>query len=89
MIDSRPAEDKNSIRRRRSCDECGRRFTTYEKVETIPMIVIKKDDNRPDNVRAAGDSADKTYLDRKPPCPSLGGQAAEKRCFTALRTLRI
>ena len=50
---------------------------------------IKKDDNRPDNVRAAGDSADKTYLDRKPSCPSLGGQAAEKRCFTALRTLRI
>ena len=43
VIDSRPAEDKNSIRRRRSCDECGRRFTTYEKVETIPLIVIKKD----------------------------------------------
>lgn len=42
VIDSRPAEDKNSIRRRRSCDECGRRFTTYEKVETIPLIVIKK-----------------------------------------------
>ena len=46
VIDSRPAEDKSSIRRRRSCDECGRRFTTYEKVETIPLIVIKKDDNR-------------------------------------------
>ena len=46
VIDSRPAEDKNSIRRRRSCDECGRRFTTYEKVETIPLIVIKKDNNR-------------------------------------------
>ena len=44
--DSRPAEDKSSIRRRRSCDECGRRFTTYEKVETIPLIVIKKDNNR-------------------------------------------
>ena len=42
VIDSRPAEDKSSIRRRRSCDECGRRFTTYEKVETIPLIVIKK-----------------------------------------------
>lgn len=46
VIDSRPAEDKNSIRRRRLCDECGRRFTTYEKVETIPLIVIKKDNNR-------------------------------------------
>lgn len=46
VIDSRPAEDKSSIRRRRSCDECGKRFTTYEKVETIPLIVIKKDNNR-------------------------------------------
>lgn len=46
VIDSRPAEENNSIRRRRSCDECGKRFTTYEKVETIPLIVIKKDDNR-------------------------------------------
>ena len=36
VIDSRPAEDNNAIRRRRSCDECGKRFTTYEKVETIP-----------------------------------------------------
>ena len=46
VIDSRPAEDNNSIRRRRMCDECGKRFTTYEKVETIPLIVIKKDNNR-------------------------------------------
>ena len=46
VIDSRPADDRNSIRRRRSCDECGKRFTTYEKVETIPLIVIKKDNNR-------------------------------------------
>ena len=46
VIDSRPADDNNSIRRRRLCDDCGKRFTTYEKVETIPMIVIKKDNNR-------------------------------------------
>lgn len=46
VIDSRPAEDGTSIRRRRSCDECGKRFTTYEKVETIPLIIIKKDNNR-------------------------------------------
>lgn len=46
VIDSRPAEDGSSIRRRRVCDECGKRFTTYEKVETIPLIVIKKDNNR-------------------------------------------
>ena len=46
VIDSSPAEDGTSIRRRRSCDECGKRFTTYEKVETIPLIIIKKDNNR-------------------------------------------
>ena len=46
VVDSRPVEENNSIRRRRMCDACGRRFTTYEKVETIPLIVIKKDQNR-------------------------------------------
>ena len=43
VVDSRAADDNSSIRRRRLCDECGKRFTTYEKVETIPLIVIKKD----------------------------------------------
>ena len=42
VIDSRPTEDNNSIRRRRVCDECGKRFTTYEKIETIPLMVLKK-----------------------------------------------
>ena len=46
VIDSRPVPDNNSIRRRRQCDECGRRFTTYEKIETIPLTVIKKDQSR-------------------------------------------
>ena len=46
VIDSRPADENNSIRRRRQCDECNRRFTTYEKIETIPLVVIKKDNNR-------------------------------------------
>lgn len=46
VVDSRPAEDGTSIRRRRSCDSCGKRFTTYEKVETIPLIIIKKDNTR-------------------------------------------
>ncbi len=44
VIDSRPAE--NSIRRRRQCEACGKRFTTYEKVETIPLMVVKKGDRR-------------------------------------------
>lgn len=46
VVDSRPVEDTNSIRRRRMCDICGKRFTTYEKVETIPLSVIKKDQTR-------------------------------------------
>ena len=46
VIDSRPSDENNSIRRRRVCDECGKRFTTYEKIETIPLAVIKKDNNR-------------------------------------------
>ena len=46
VIDSRPADDNNSIRRRRVCDGCDKRFTTYEKIETIPLIIIKKDNNR-------------------------------------------
>ena len=45
VIDSRPTDD-SSIRRRRQCDECGKRFTTYEKVETLPLIVVKKNNNR-------------------------------------------
>ena len=46
VIDSRPSDENSVIRRRRQCDSCGRRFTTYEKVETIPLMVIKKDNNR-------------------------------------------
>ena len=46
VIDSRPAEDNSSIRRRRQCESCNKRFTTYEKLETIPLMVIKKDDTR-------------------------------------------
>ena len=52
VIDSRPADDNYSIRRRRICDNCTKRFTTYEKVETIPLIIIKKDNNREQYDRA-------------------------------------
>ncbi|MBE5934335.1 MAG: transcriptional repressor NrdR [Lachnospiraceae bacterium] len=46
VIDSRPADDGASIRRRRQCDACDKRFTTYEKVETIPIMIVKKDMTR-------------------------------------------
>ena len=46
VIDSRPVDDNYSIRRRRQCDACDKRFTTYEKVESTPLTVIKKDNSR-------------------------------------------
>ena len=46
VLDSRPNEDKTAIRRRRECNECLRRFTTYEKIENISLYVIKKDNTR-------------------------------------------
>ena len=46
VIDSRPADENNSIRRRRECLSCAKRFTTYETVESLPMVVVKKDGSR-------------------------------------------
>ena len=46
VIDSRPAEEGASIRRRRECLSCAKRFTTYETVESLPMVVVKKDGSR-------------------------------------------
>ena len=46
VIDSRPTEESSAIRRRRECLKCGKRFTTYEKLESLSLIVIKKDQSR-------------------------------------------
>ena len=46
VIDSRPTDENERIRRRRECIECGKRFTTYEVIEDVPIIVIKKDKSR-------------------------------------------
>ena len=46
VIDSRPADEGSSIRRRRECLSCSKRFTTYETVESLPMVVVKKDGSR-------------------------------------------
>ena len=46
VVDSRPTEDAEKIRRRRECLECGKRFTTYEVIETTPLVVVKKDGSR-------------------------------------------
>lgn len=46
VIDSRPSEENNAIRRRRQCEQCDKRFTTYETIENAPLIIIKKDESR-------------------------------------------
>ncbi len=46
VVDSRPSDDDSRIRRRRECPSCGRRFTTYEAVETTPLLLVKKDGSR-------------------------------------------
>ncbi len=46
VVDSRPADEQNAIRRRRECEACGKRFTTYERVEAVQLMVIKKDQTR-------------------------------------------
>ena len=46
VIDSRPTDEDNRIRRRRECLQCNRRFTTYEEIENLPIVVIKKDNSR-------------------------------------------
>lgn len=52
VIDSRPTDEGSTIRRRRECGKCKHRFTTYEKIEEIPLIVVKKDGNRESYDRA-------------------------------------
>ena len=46
VVDSRQSEDGMTIRRRRACERCGRRFTTYERIEMVPLMVVKKDQTR-------------------------------------------
>ena len=46
VVDSRPTEEGQAIRRRRECESCGKRFTTYETVEAVPLMVVKKDGKR-------------------------------------------
>ena len=50
VVDSRSTDDNTTIRRRRECTSCGRRYTTYEKIEDIPILVVKRDLTREKNV---------------------------------------
>ena len=66
VIDSRPADEGSSIRRRRQCDQCRKRFTTYEKVEAIPLVVIKKDLSREPYDRAKIERGDFRSCHKRP-----------------------
>jgi len=66
VIDSRPADDNASIRRRRQCETCGKRFTTYEKLETLPLMVIKKDETREPYDRAKIEAGIVTSCHKRP-----------------------
>lgn len=46
VVDSRPTEEQSAIRRRRECEKCAKRFTTYEKIEEMPLVIVKKDGSR-------------------------------------------
>lgn len=69
VIDSRPADDNSSIRRRRQCESCGKRFTTYEKLETMPLMVIKKDSSRETYDRAKIEAGDPSSPATSAPSP--------------------
>ncbi len=66
VIDSRPADDNASIRRRRQCETCGKRFTTYEKLETMPLMIIKKDNTREPYNRAKIEAGIVTSCHKRP-----------------------
>ena len=54
VIDSRPTDDEEKIRRRRECISCTKRFTTFEAIETIPLVVIKKEKETPKKYPRSG-----------------------------------
>jgi transcriptional repressor NrdR len=66
VIDSRPADENTSIRRRRQCETCGKRFTTYEKLETMPLMIIKKDNTREPYNRAKIEAGIVTSCHKRP-----------------------
>ena len=72
VIDSRPTEEGSSIRRRRECMNCGRRFTTYEKIEMLPLMVVKRDGRRePFDVQKSRRASSMRAKSCRCPCPRL------------------
>ena len=74
VIDSRPTEDGSAIRRRRECVNCGKRFTTYEKIEDLPVMVVKRDGRREQH----GDARQQAHIE-------AAAQCAHSPCFSMRR----
>ena len=78
VLDSRPADEGSTIRRRRECMECKKRFTTYERIETIPMMVVKKDNSRQPFDRAKLISGIRRACEKRPVPADVIEKAADE-----------
>ena len=78
VVDSRPADEGSSIRRRRECLSCEKRFTTYETVESLPMVVIKKDGSRQSFDRSKIEQEVQNSLEREVSTEIIGEKVMEK-----------
>ncbi len=89
VVDSRPTEEKVAIRRRRECLGCGRRFTTYEKIDSLPLLVIKKDGSRESfDIEKIKRGIIKSCEKRPVPLKKINELAdeIEKSCLNTLKT---
>ncbi len=84
VVDSRDLDDASTVRRRRECSSCGARFTTYERVETARLMVVKRDGSREDFDRAKLVAGLRKALTRRP----VGGGAADRAADEIEATLR-
>ena len=78
VVDSRPADESSSIRRRRECLSCEKRFTTYETVESLPMVVIKKDGSRQSFDRSKVLRGIQRSCEKRPVTEVIGEKVMEK-----------
>ena len=88
VVDSRPTEEGNAIRRRRECLNCNKRFTTYEKIDSLPLLVIKKDGSRePFDIEKIKKGIIKSCEKRPVAMEKIDALAAEveKKAFNSLK----
>lgn len=87
VIDSRPTEDGSAIRRRRECINCGKRFTTYEKIEDLPVIVVKRDGRREPFDSAKIQTGVRKSCEKRPISATVQDELVENVCREVYGTL--